>query len=96
MSRPGLQVFSVVPDEDAEPWRRVMVPLATSGGSWSVVMLGAAFAVRRSSLPVPVAAVLLGGAVVVGDSLLADLAERVKARTAGVAVAAAGAAPETR
>jgi hypothetical protein len=47
-------------------------------------------------LPVPVAAVLLGGAVVVGDSLLADLAERVKARTAGVAVAAAGAAPETR
>ena len=87
LSRPGLQVFVIVPDEDAEPWRRVMVPLATSGASWTAVMLVAVSVVRRSALPGPVAATVLGGAVTVGDSLLADLGERVTARAAEVAAA---------
>jgi hypothetical protein len=82
LGRPGLQVFAIVPDEDAEPWRRAMVPLATSGASWTAVMLVAVSAVRRSALPLPVAAALLGGAVTVGDSLLAYLGERVEARAA--------------
>jgi hypothetical protein len=87
LSKPGLQVFSVVPDEDAEPWKRAVVPLATSGASWTVVMLVATSVVRRSRVPTPVAAVLLGGAVTVGDSLLADLAEKMKSRMTDAAVA---------
>jgi hypothetical protein len=96
LSRPGLQVFVVVPDEDAEPWRRAVVPLATSGASWTALMLVATSAVRRSALPAPVAAVLLGGVVAVGDSLLADLGERVKAKaTAAAAVRDAEASAPT-
>jgi hypothetical protein len=87
LDRPGLQAFVLVPDEDAEPWRRVVVPLATSGASWTAVMLVAVSAVRRSALPAPVAAVLLGGAVTVGDSLLAELGERTQARMADAAAA---------
>jgi len=90
LSRPGLQVFVVVPDEDAEPWRRAIVPLATSGASWTAVMLVAASAGRRSALPAPVAAVLLGGLVAVGDSLLVDLGEQLKARTTDAAAAPDG------
>jgi hypothetical protein len=96
LSRPGLQVFVVVPDEDAEPWRRAVVPLATSGASWTALVLVATSAVRRSALPAPVAAVLLGGVVAVGDSLLADLGERVKAKaTAAAAVRDAEASAPT-
>ena len=62
LGKPGLQVFVVVPDEDEEPWKRAVVPFATSGASWTALMLVGASAVRRSSLPAPVAAVLLGGA----------------------------------
>jgi hypothetical protein len=87
LSRPGLQVFVVVPDEDEEPWRRAVVPLATSGASWTAVMLVATSAVRRSALPAPVAAVLLGGVVIVGDSMLADLGERMKAKSVAAAAA---------
>jgi hypothetical protein len=93
LGRPGLQVFVVVPDEDADPWQRAVVPPATSGASWTVLMLVAVSAVRRTSLPAPVAAVLLGGAVAVTDSLLADLGERTKARRADTATAR-GAASE--
>lgn len=77
----------VVPDEDEEPWKRAVLPLATSGASWTATMLVAVSAVRRSALPAPAAAALLGGAVAVGDSLLADLGERVKARAAEAAAA---------
>jgi hypothetical protein len=87
LSKPGLQVMVVVPDEDAEPWQRAVVPLATSGLSWTVVMLVGVSAVRRSSLPAPVAAVLLGGLVIVGDSLLAEVAEGAKARAREAAAA---------
>jgi len=82
MGAPGLQLFVVVPDEDEEPWKRAVVPFATSAASWSAAMLLAVSAVRRSSLPAPVAGVLLGGAVVVGDSLLGDMGARLKAQAA--------------
>ena len=74
LNRPGLQVFTIIPDAD-EPWKRATVPLVTSVASWSTVMLAATTAVRRTRLPVPIAAVLLGGGLVVIDSLLADLGE---------------------
>ena len=75
LDKPGLQVFVVVPDTE-EPWKRATVPFATSVASWSTVMLLATTAVRRTRVPAPIAAVLLGGAVVVVDSYLADLGER--------------------
>ncbi len=88
LNRPGLQLFVVVPDSD-EPWKRASIPFATSLASWSAVMIVATTAVRRTRLPAPVAALLLGGAVVVADSTLADLADRRQARAAEAAEAAA-------
>ena len=80
LNKPGLQIFVVIPDTD-EPWKRGTVPFATSVASWSAVMLVAATVLRRTVLPAPVVAVLLGGAVVVVDSLLADLGEARAADT---------------
>ena len=74
LNRPGLQIFTIIPDAD-EPWKRATVPFATSVASWSTVMLAATTAVRRTRLPVPIAAVVLGGVLVVTDSLLADWGE---------------------
>lgn len=74
LNRPGLQIFTVVPDA-AEPWKRATVPFTTSVGSWSAVTLGVITAMRRTKVPVPVTAVLLGAALVVIDSVLADLGE---------------------
>jgi len=74
LDKPGLQVFVVIPDTE-EPWKRATVPFATSVASWSTVMLLTATALRRTGLPAPVVAGLLGGAVVVLDSHLADLGE---------------------
>jgi hypothetical protein len=93
LGRPGLQVFVVVPDEDDEPWKRAVLPLATSGASWTVVMLGAVSALRRSALPTPIAAVALGGLVAVGDSLLVEVGERAKAKAAAAAAARDAEAP---
>ena len=42
----------------------------------------AASALRRSLVPAPVAAVVLGGVVAIGDSLLIDVGERAMARAA--------------
>nr|WP_300052851.1 hypothetical protein [uncultured Nocardioides sp.] len=84
LDRPGLQTFTVIPDTE-EPWRRTTVPFATSVASWSAVMLAAVTALRRTRLPVPIAAVVLGGGLVVVDSLLADLGEAREA--AGVEAA---------
>ena len=84
LDKPGLQVFMVIPDTD-EPWKRATVPFATSVASWSTVMLAATTAVRRTRLPVPIAAVALGGGVVVLDSLLADLGEAREAAAAAEA-----------
>jgi hypothetical protein len=95
LSKPGLQIFVVVPDEDEEPWRRAVVPLATSGASWTAAMLVAVSAVRRTALPAPVAAVLLGGVVTIGDSMLSELADRMKAKAAAAAAARDAAASST-
>ena len=92
LGKPGLQIFVVIPDTD-EPWKRGAVPFATAVASWSFVMLVAATAVRRI-LPAPVAAVLLGGAAVVVDSLLADLGEAREAATDPEPNVAAGSADD--
>jgi hypothetical protein len=81
LNKPGLRVFTVIPDAD-EPWKRATVPFATSVTSWSTAMLAATTAVRRTRLPVPIAAVVLGGSLIVIDSLLADLGEAREAREA--------------
>ena len=74
LNKPGLQIFTVIPDTD-EPWKRTTVPFATSVSAWSTLMLAATTAARRTRLPVPIAAVVLGGGLVVIDSVLADLGE---------------------
>jgi hypothetical protein len=84
---PGLQFFVVVPDEGEEGWKKTVLPIASSGASWTALMLVATSAVRRTVLPVPVAAVLLGGAVAVSDSLLRDFGERMRARAVEAAAA---------
>jgi hypothetical protein len=98
MGAPGLQLLVVVPDEDEQAWKRAVVPFATSAASWSAVMLLAVSAVRRSTLPAPVAGVLLGGGVVVGDSLLGDVGARLQSQAARRRAAGAdegtGRAPE--
>ena len=81
LNRPGLQVFTIIPDA-SEPWKRATVPFATSVASWSTVMLAATTALRRTRLPVPIAAVVLGGGLIVIDSILADLGEARDAVTA--------------
>jgi hypothetical protein len=86
LSRPGLQVLIEVPDT-AEPWKRAM-PFAASAASWTTVMFVAATAVRQVRLPIPLVAVVLGGTVVVVDSLLADREERSVDRRAAAAAAA--------
>ena len=81
LNRPGLQVFTVIPDTD-EPWKRTTVPFATSVTAWSTLMLAATTAVRRTRLPVPISAVALAAGFVVIDSLLADLGEAREASSA--------------
>jgi hypothetical protein len=85
LNKPGLQTFTVLPDAD-EPWKRATVPFTTSVATWSTVMLAATTAIRRTRLPVPIAAVVLGGGLIVIDSLLAD---RGEARDAAKAAQAA-------
>jgi hypothetical protein len=92
LDKPGLQVFVVIPDTD-EPWKRATVPFATSVASWSSVMLAATTALRRTRLPAPITAAVLGGGVTVLDSLLADLGEKrdaAKAAEAGGEAESAG------
>lgn len=96
LNRPGLQIFTVIPDAE-EPWKRTTVPFATSVASWSTVMLAATIAVRRTRLPVAIAAVVLGGSLVVVDSLLADLGEaRDAAKASGTEAAEPTAEPNGR
>jgi hypothetical protein len=82
LGKPGLQLLVVVPDDDVDSWKRTVYPFASSGASWTALMLVAVSAVRRSSLPAPVAAVVLGSAVAVGDSLLVGVGERAMAKAA--------------
>jgi len=85
IDRPGLQFFTVVPDEDEEAWRRAVVPVATSGASWTVAMSLAILGVRRLRLPTPVGAVLLGAGVVAADSLMVGVAEALRAKATAAA-----------
>ncbi len=89
LDRPGLQILTVIPDSE-EPWKRATVPFGTAVASWSTVMQAATIAARRTSVPVPVAAVVLGAGLVVIDSLLAD---RGEARDAAKAAQAETAEP---
>jgi hypothetical protein len=84
LNKPGLRVFTVIPDAN-EPWKRATVPFATSVTSWSTVMLAATTAVRRTGVPAPIAAVLLGGGLTAIDSFLADRGEAREAREAAKA-----------
>ena len=93
LSRPGLQIFAIVPDEDEEAWKRAVVPIVTSGVSWTALMLGVSTVVRRSRLPTPLGAVLLGGAVLVGDSVLGDVFEQLRTGAAAPARDVAEPAP---
>jgi uncharacterized protein (DUF849 family) len=71
-----------------------VLPFATSGTSWTALMLGVVWAARRSRVPTPVAAVVLGGAVAVGDSLLIEVGERAKAKAVEMRAARAAEAAE--
>ncbi len=75
LNKPGLQIFMVIPDTD-EAWKRASVPFATSVSTWSTVMLAATTALRRTRLPAPIGAIVLGGGVIAIDSFLADLGEK--------------------
>jgi hypothetical protein len=55
LDRPGLQFFAVVPDEDEEPWKRAVLPVLSSGASWTVAMSLVALGARRLRLPTPLA-----------------------------------------
>ena len=81
LNKPGLRIFTIIPATD-EPWKRTTVPFATSVTLWSGVMLSAITALRRTRLPVPISAVMLGGVLTVVDSVLADLGEARDAREA--------------
>ena len=83
LNKPGLQIATVIPDTD-EPWKRATVPFLKSVGAWSTVMLAATTALRSTKVPLPISAILLGGGVLVVDSLLTDLGEaRDAAQAAG-------------
>ena len=84
LNKPGLRIFTIIPDPD-EPWKRTTVPFATSVTSWSTVMLVATTAVRGTGLPAPIAAVALGGGLIVIDSLLTDRGEARQVREANAA-----------
>ena len=75
VNKPGLQIFWIFPDTD-EPWKRGSVSFATSVATWSTAMLAATTALRRTSLPAPIGAVVLGGGFMAIDSFLADLGEK--------------------
>ncbi len=88
VNKPGLQVFMIIPDTD-EPWKRGSVSFSTAVASWSTAMLAATTALRRTKLPTPIGAVLLGGGFMVIDSLLAFLGEKRDASKAAEAEAVA-------
>lgn len=87
VDRPGLQFFTVVPDEDEEPWKRAVVPVLSSGGSWTAAMSLVALGARRLPLPTPIAAVLLGAGIAAADSALEGWADRMKAKAMEAAAA---------
>ena len=75
LNKPGLQILWIFPDMD-EPWKRGSLSFATSVASWSTVALAASAALRRTRLPAPIGALVLGGGFMAIDSVLADLGEK--------------------
>jgi len=96
VDRPGLQFFSVVPDEDEDAWKRAVLPVVSSGASWTVVMSLAILGARRLPLPTPVAALLLGAGVTAADSAMGGVAERMRAKAEAAAAARDAEWSETR
>jgi uncharacterized membrane protein YbhN (UPF0104 family) len=82
IDKPGLQFLTVVPDEDQEPWRRAVVPIASSTASWTVAMSVLILGVRRLGVPTPVGAVLLGAGVAAADTAMSGWAEGLRAKAA--------------
>ena len=81
VDKPGLQILWIIPDMD-EPWKRGSVSFATAVATWSAAMLAATTALRRTRLPAPIGALVLGGGFMAIDSFLADLGEKRDAATA--------------
>jgi hypothetical protein len=75
LNKPGLQIFWIFPDLD-EPWKRGSVSFGTAVAAWSAGMLIATTALRRTRLPAPIGALVLGGGFMSIDSFLADLGEK--------------------
>ena len=100
IDRPGVQFLSVVPDEDDEAWKRLVIPIASSAASWTTVMTLATLGVRRLRLPTPVGAVLLGAGIAAADTAMAGWAETQREKAAAARkraeVAQAATAPEAR
>jgi hypothetical protein len=82
IDRPGVQLLIVVPDADEAAWKRAVLPVASSGASWTAVMLLAILGIHRLRLPTPVGGALLGAGVAAADSAMATWGESVKARAA--------------
>ena len=85
IDRPGLQFLTVVPDEDEQAWRRAVVPVASSGASWTVAMSVLILGVRRLRVPTPVGAVLLGAGIAAADTAMVGWAEGLRAKAAAAA-----------
>jgi hypothetical protein len=85
VDRPGIQLVVVVPDEDDEAWKQKVLPFATSGLSWTALMLLGTLAVRRASVPTAVGALAAGAGVAVADSALAEVFARFKERALAAA-----------
>jgi hypothetical protein len=75
INKPGLQIYWIFPDMD-EPWKRGSVSFATAVATWSAAMLATTTALRRTRLPAPIGALVLGGGFMAIDSFLADLGEK--------------------
>jgi hypothetical protein len=84
IDKPGLQFLTVVPDADEEAWRRAVVPVASSGASWTVAMSLLILGARRLRLPTPLAAVLLGAGVAAADSAMVGWAEGLREKAFAV------------
>jgi hypothetical protein len=92
IDRPGLQFLTIVPDEDEPAWRRVVVPIAGSGASWTVAMSLLILGVRRLRVPTPVGAIALGAGIAAADTAMVGWADGVRAKAAA-ARGQAGSAP---
>lgn len=95
MSKPGIQLAIVVPGEGEDAWKRAVYPLASSGASWTAVVLGLVELARRSRIPTPMAAALLGSAIALGDTRMIEFGEQMKAKRQAAGAARDAEEPST-